>query len=277
MSEGLKGIPHIIVVLSGKGGVGKSTVAVQLARGLVAEGRRVGILDVDLCGPSIPHMLGLKGHDVHQCSEGWVPVYTDESKSLAVMSIAFLLKNDGDAVVWRGPKKHAMIKQFCSDVVWQDVEYLVIDTPPGTSDEHISTVECLQSLYPDGAVLVTTPQNIATADVRRELSFCRKTKLPVLGIIENMSGFVCPHCTECTQVFSSGGGEALAQHGNVPFLGKIPIDPALAAAAECGENFMTNGSPTSLVIRDIINNIHTEITRQADLNGYTDNNMMTES
>jgi len=238
---GLTNVPHTILVLSGKGGVGKSTVAVQLAQGLVSEGKKVGILDVDLCGPSVPQMLGLKGHEVHQCSDGWVPVYTDSSRSLAVMSIAFLLKNDNDAVVWRGPKKNAMIKQFMTEVCWDGTEYLIIDTPPGTSDEHITTVENLKSLNPDGAVLVTTPQDVATADVRRELSFCRKTNIPILGIIENMSGYVCPNCSECTNIFSSGGGKLLAEYAKVPFLGTIPIDPSLAAAEEKGKNFMTAG------------------------------------
>ncbi|XP_002160567.1 cytosolic Fe-S cluster assembly factor NUBP2 homolog isoform X1 [Hydra vulgaris] len=246
-------IKHIYLVLSGKGGVGKSTVATQIALGLVNEGKKVGILDVDLCGPSVPHMLNLKGKDVHQCSEGWVPVYTDELQQLAVMSIAFLLKNENDAVVWRGPKKNAMIKQFVSDVYWKDVEYLIIDTPPGTSDEHITTVECLQSLHPDGAILVTTPQNVATADVRREITFCRKTGIKIIGIVENMSGFVCPTCSECSNLFSSGGGEALAEYADIPFLGNIPIDPSLSAALEKGENFMNSkDSPTFDAIMRII-------------------------
>jgi len=252
MPEGVSSVSHVILVLSGKGGVGKSTVATQLACGLASLGKKVGLLDVDICGPSIPQMLNLKGKDIHQCSEGWVPVYTDDSQNLAVMSIAFLLKNENDAVVWRGPKKNAMIKQFLTDVYWKDVEYLIIDTPPGTSDEHITTVENLQSLDPDGAVLVTTPQNVATADVRREITFCRKTRIPILGIIENMSGYVCPHCTECTNIFSSGGGSALAEHAGIPFLGRLPIDPALTQALEKGENFMLTKSPTSESILNII-------------------------
>lgn len=235
MSENLKSIKHVVMVLSGKGGVGKSTVTTQLALSLVKAGKKVGILDVDLCGPSIPHMLNLQNHDVHQCSEGWVPVYTDSSQNLAVMSIGFLLKNQKDAVVWRGPKKNAMIKQFLTDVYWKDIDYLVIDTPPGTSDEHISTVEGLQSLNPDGAVLVTTPQDVATADVKRELTFCRKTNIPILGIIENMSGYVCPSCKDCTNIFSSGGGKALAELTNVPFLGTVPLDPVLTNSLDKGK------------------------------------------
>lgn len=196
----LDSVKHIVLVLSGKGGVGKSSVTTQLALTLVAKGYKVGVLDIDLTGPSAPRMFGLEGRQVHQSSAGWVPVYTDATKRLCVMSIGFLLQNRSDAVVWRGPKKTAMIRQFLSDVVWGDLDYLLIDTPPGTSDEHISVAETLkQAADPDGAVLVTTPQGVATADVRKELSFCRKVGFNVLGVVENMSGFVCPHCSVCLQ------------------------------------------------------------------------------
>ncbi|CAN7937727.1 unnamed protein product [Ixodes hexagonus] len=234
----LPGVRHIILVLSGKGGVGKSTVAVELALTLVSLGKRVGLLDVDLCGPSVPRMLNLDGHSIHQCPEGWVPVFMDQSQRLAVMSIGFLLKNRNDPVIWRGPKKHAMIRQFLGDVCWGELDYLVVDTPPGTSDEHMSTVEMLRGLNPDGAILVTTPQALSVGDVRREVTFCKKTGLPILGIIENMSGFVCPNCSECSNVFSSGGGEELAKISSVPFLGRIPIEPRLAESMENGENFV---------------------------------------
>ncbi|KAI8093866.1 cytosolic Fe-S cluster assembly factor CFD1 [Halteromyces radiatus] len=190
----LSNIKHIILVLSGKGGVGKSSVTTQLALGLVDKGFKVGVLDVDLTGPSIPRMLGLDGKKVHQASQGWVPVYADEHQRLSCMSIGFLLASKNDSVVWRGPKKNAMIKQFLQDVYWGDLDYLLIDTPPGTSDEHIGVVEYLKAFQPDGAVIVTTPQAVAVADVRKELSFCRKVKLPILGVVENMSGYICPHC-----------------------------------------------------------------------------------
>lgn len=234
--ERLQSVQHVIVVMSGKGGVGKSTVAVQLALALLERGKKVGLLDVDLCGPSIPKMFNLEKQSVHQCSEGWLPVYVDKEQRLGVMSIAFLLENEDDAIIWRGPKKTAMIKQFLSDVHWQDTEYLIIDTPPGTSDEHISVMENLRSFNPDGAILVTTPQAVAVSDVRRELTFCRKTGIPVIGIIENMSGYVCPHCTECTNIFSCGGGEALARQSGVRFLGCIPIDLQLSQGIHDGKN-----------------------------------------
>ncbi|PSN58305.1 Cytosolic Fe-S cluster assembly factor NUBP2 [Blattella germanica] len=232
----LTGVKHVILVLSGKGGVGKSTVSVQLAITLKKAGYKVGLLDIDLCGPSIPYLLRLEGKDVHQCPEGWVPVFADKDQKLAVMSIGFLLKSKNDAVVWRGPKKHAMIKQFLSDVYWQDIDYLIIDTPPGTSDEHITVMECLKTLNYDGAVLVTTPQAVSIEDVRKELTFCRKTGIPVLGIIENMSGFVCPSCSTCSNIFSKGGGESLASLAGVPFLGSVPIDPKVGLNIEIEAN-----------------------------------------
>lgn len=224
-------VRHIIVVLSGKGGVGKSSVAAQLALSL-AYGQgpdpaaRVGLLDVDLTGPSIPRMLGLEGQSVHQSTDGWVPVYTDATQCLSVMSVGFLLRSRGDSVIWRGPKKQGMIRQFLGDVRWGDLDYLVIDTPPGTSDEHISLMEAIHMYAPVG-VLVTTPQAVSLSDNLRSLDFTRKVGLPVLGLIENLSGYVCPHCDECTNVWGKGGGEALAEREHLLFLGRVPIDPAL--------------------------------------------------
>ncbi|ORZ00466.1 cytosolic Fe-S cluster assembly factor CFD1 [Syncephalastrum racemosum] len=231
-NENLSRVKHIVLVLSGKGGVGKSSVTTQLALGLTHKGLKVGVLDIDLTGPSIPRMLGLDNSQVHQSSQGWVPVYADADKNLACMSIGFLLSNKTDSVVWRGPKKTAMIKQFLQDVCWGDLDYLLVDTPPGTSDEHIAIVENLKDYSPDGAVVVTTPQGVAIADVRKELSFCRKVKLPVLGVVENMSGFVCPHCAECTNIFASGGGENMANEFGIPFLGRVPIDPGFTTMVE---------------------------------------------
>ncbi|KAI5728075.1 hypothetical protein M8J77_011148 [Diaphorina citri] len=219
----LDGVKHVILVLSGKGGVGKSTVSTQLALGLKDKGFKVGILDIDLCGPSVPHLLNIENSDVHQCPEGWVPVYTDASQTLAVMSIGFLLKNRDDAIIWRGPKKTAMIRQFINDVCWKDVDYLIIDTPPGTSDEHITVMECLREVQCDGAVLVTTPQAVSIEDVRKEITFCKKTNIKILGLIENMSGYTCPHCKECSNIFSSGGGKSLAEYAEIPYLGSLPL------------------------------------------------------
>uniref|UniRef100_A0A6J0UW27 Cytosolic Fe-S cluster assembly factor NUBP2 isoform X2 n=1 Tax=Pogona vitticeps TaxID=103695 RepID=A0A6J0UW27_9SAUR len=234
----LAGVQHIILVLSGKGGVGKSTISTELALALSHAGKKVGILDVDLCGPSIPRMLNVQDCDVHQCDSGWVPVFVDQDKSIALMSIGFLLEKPDDAVVWRGPKKNALIKQFVTDVTWGELDFLIVDTPPGTSDEHISIVEALRPYKPLGAILVTTPQAVSVGDVRRELTFCKKTGLRVLGIVENMSGFICPHCTECTNVFSKGGGQELAKHSGVPLLGCVPLDPQISQSLEEGKDFL---------------------------------------
>ncbi|XP_048759810.1 cytosolic Fe-S cluster assembly factor NUBP2 homolog isoform X2 [Ostrea edulis] len=253
----LSAVRHVILVLSGKGGVGKSTVATQVALGLRHAGKKVGLLDVDLCGPSIPRMFNVHQQDIHQCSEGWLPVFVDKEQKLALMSIGFLVENEKDAIIWRGPKKTAMIKQFLQDVVWRDIDYLVIDTPPGTTDEHISTIENLKTYNPDGAILVTTPQAVSVGDVKREITFCRKTHIPVIGIIENMSGFVCPNCTECTNVFSKGGGQALAKEYHVPFLGCIPLDPELSKCSDNGKNFIEHyeGSPTLHAIQKVVDRL----------------------
>ncbi|KAI9145148.1 P-loop containing nucleoside triphosphate hydrolase protein [Paraphysoderma sedebokerense] len=247
VATNLSKVKHIILVLSGKGGVGKSSVTTQLALSLVHKGFRVGVLDIDLCGPSIPRMFHLDGQQVHQASNGWIPVYADNEKRLGVMSIGFLLQNKDDAIVWRGPKKNAMIRQFLADVYWDDLDYLIIDTPPGTSDEHISLAEYLKSLNPDGAVVVTTPQAVALSDVRKELSFCKKVKLPVIGVVENMSGFICPHCADCTPIFSSGGGKQTAEDFEVPYLGSVPIDPTFTALIESTESNLLLEYPKSKI------------------------------
>ncbi|PRD27042.1 UNVERIFIED_CONTAM: Cytosolic Fe-S cluster assembly factor NUBP2-like protein [Trichonephila clavipes] len=190
---GIEGVKNIILVLSGKGGVGKSSVAAHLALTLRDLNFKVGLLDVDLCGPSIPLMLGLEGEVIHQSSDGWIPVFTDSSQSFAVVSMSFLLNDKKDAVVWRGPKKNAMIKQFLSDVCWPKLDYLVVDFPPGTTDEHITLVENLKTHKNAAAILVTTPQ-------------------------------------ECSAVFSKGGGEKLAKTSDLCFLGSLPVDPVFAAS-----------------------------------------------
>ncbi|KAJ2961111.1 hypothetical protein NQZ79_g3620 [Umbelopsis isabellina] len=243
------------------GGVGKSSVTTQLSLALVNQGFKVGVLDVDLTGPSIPRMLGLDGKQVHQASSGWVPVYADESQRLCCMSIGFLLQNKNDSVgmpgdgigvsqlITNGRTFTAMIKQFLQDVCWGELDYLVIDTPPGTSDEHISVVEYLKAFNPDGAVIVTTPQGVALADVRKELSFCKKVQLPILGVVENMSGFVCPHCAVCILValvisypeHAVCGGESMAKDYQIPFLGRVPIDPQFTSMVETeGEGSYVN-------------------------------------
>jgi Mrp family chromosome partitioning ATPase len=232
----LSGVEHVILVLSGKGGVGKSSVTVQLALSLARRGHKVGVLDVDLTGPNIPRMFNVESEKVTQGAGGWIPVpvstLAENGGSICCMSLGFLLRDRGDSVVWRGPKKTAMIRQFMTDVVWGELDYLLIDTPPGTSDEHISLAEQMRTVNPDGAVIVTTPQAVATADVRKEINFCKKVGLSILGVVENMSGFVCPHCSECTNVFSSGGGKVMAEQFSVDFFGAVPIDPSFNLTIE---------------------------------------------
>jgi Mrp family chromosome partitioning ATPase len=224
-------IKNKILILSGKGGVGKSTLTTSLALTLVSEGYRVGVLDIDLTGPSLPLMFGLQEQKIHQNEDGWIPVYTDDTKSLGVVSLGFLLGSDREAVIWRGPKKNAMITQFVNEIYWGELDFLLIDTPPGTSDEHISIVGLLKAQL-TGGILITTPQAISLIDVAREYSFCQKTGVPVLGLVENMSGFVCEFCSECTDLLSSGGGETFAKEKGIQFLGRLPIDPKLTSLIE---------------------------------------------
>ena len=201
--ETLRRIRHTIVVLSGKGGVGKSTVAVNLAMALAMSGRQVGLLDVDLHGPSVPTMLGLAGTKLDIEDGKLVPADYD---LLKVISIGFLLERADDAVIWRGPAKAGVIKQLVEEVVWGDLDYLIVDCPPGTGDEPLSVVQTLGAI--DGAVIVTTPQDVALADVRKSISFCHTMHVPVLGVVENMSGLICPHCSQQIDLFKTGGGEA---------------------------------------------------------------------
>ncbi|KAI0566682.1 Nucleotide-binding protein [Gracilaria domingensis] len=234
-------IRHKILVLSGKGGVGKSTISAQLALCLAAQGFQVGLLDVDVCGPSIPHMLGVAGEEVRMSASGWSPVYVEEN--LALMSIGFMLSNRDDAVIWRGARKTGLIKQFLRDVDWGELDYLIVDSPPGTSDEHISLVQMMRQCDVDGAVIVTTPQEVSLLDVRKEINFCRKSDTPVLGVVENMAGFVCEHCKHCTDIFfpSSGGALTMCKEMDVRHLGKIPLDPAVSKASEMGKSVFEDG------------------------------------
>jgi ATP-binding protein involved in chromosome partitioning len=242
-------IRHKVVVLSGKGGVGKSTVAVNLAMALKMAGKRVGLLDVDIHGPSVPTMLGLEGRQLHGVEGGLEPV---DLAGLKVMSLGFLLQNPDEAVIWRGPLKYGVIKQFLKDVAWGDLDYLIIDSPPGTGDEPLSVCQLIGTL--DGAVVVTTPQRVAAVDVRKSITFCRQLHLPVIGIVENMSGFACPKCGEVTQILRTGGGRRIAADMGVRFLGAIPMDPKIAEACDNGQAFVHHdaSSATAKIMQTII-------------------------
>jgi Mrp family chromosome partitioning ATPase len=242
-------IAHKIVVLSGKGGVGKSTVAVNLAMALKLAGKRVGLLDIDIHGPSVPTMLGLDHLMTRGDEEGLLPL---ELEGIKVMSIGFLLQNRNDAVIWRGPMKHNVIKQFLKDVAWGDLDYLIVDSPPGTGDEPLAVCQLIGQL--DGAVIVTTPQRVAEQDVRKSITFCHQLRVPVLGVVENMSGFICPKCGEMTHILPAGGGKRLAVDMRVRFLGSIPMDPAIAEACDSGHVFIHHysTSATAQLMRQII-------------------------
>lgn len=232
-------IKQAILVMSGKGGVGKSTVASQLALSLAMKDCKVGLLDVDICGPSLARMLNKEDGEIIQTDNGWKPVRVSTDLHVYLMSMAFLTNNKNSAVIWRGPKKHSMIEKFITGVDWNEIDHLIVDTPPGTSDEHISLVELLkQNNIPVNVILVTTPQIVACNDVRREIGFCKASGVKIVGIIENMAGYVCPHCSECTNIFSSNGGRSLSELSGLKFLGSIPMDSNLCKCTETGRSFV---------------------------------------
>ncbi len=242
-------IKNTICVLSGKGGVGKSTVAVNLATALAEAGKKVGLLDVDIHGPSVPTMLGLGHHPLVGDADGVEPIIAG---SLKVMSVGFLNEDADNPFIWRGPMKMGVIKQFLGDVEWGALDYLIIDCPPGTGDEPLSICQLIEN--PTGAVIVTTPQKVAAVDVRKSLRFCSKLEMPVLGIVENMSGFACPKCGEVVHIFHAGGGETMATDFDVPFLGALPLDPSIGLACDAGEPFIQShaASETAQILRQII-------------------------
>ncbi len=234
LKQRMDNIGQKLLVLSGKGGVGKSTVAVNLAMSLALAGKKVGLLDVDLHGPSVPKILGLDGQRPETKADSLVPIQVMEN--LSVLSVGMLLDDNKTAVIWRGPMKYNVIKQFLKDTSWGKLDYLVVDSPPGTGDEPLAVA---QMVGQDAlAVVVTTPQDVAIADVRRSVSFCNTLNLRVAGIIENMSGFVCPKCGDKIDLFKTGGGESLAEEMNVPFLGRIPLDPNIVTSGDNGKAFV---------------------------------------
>ncbi|MBN2516984.1 MAG: P-loop NTPase [Deltaproteobacteria bacterium] len=234
-------IKHKIMVLSGKGGVGKSTVAVNVAVALAMNGRKVGILDTDFHGPSVPTLLNLD--KARPSSDGTSILPVEFVEGIKVMSIGFLLQNQDDAVIWRGPMKMNVIKQLLSEVNWGELDYLVIDFPPGTGDEPLSVAQLLPNS--DGAIIVTTPQDLSTNDVRKCINFCRQVNVPVLGVLENMSGLVCPHCGNVIDIFKKGGGETMAKQMNVAFMGSIPVEPLIVDASDSGKPFVYHYSKTA--------------------------------
>lgn len=258
----LANIGRKILVLSGKGGVGKSTFTAMLAHAFATDtATTVGVMDTDICGPSIPKMMGVEKDTIHVSNAGWEPVWVTDN--LGVMSVQFMLPSRDDAVIWRGPKKNGLIKQFLKDVEWGDLDYLLVDTPPGTSDEHLSVNTYLKESGVDGAIIVTTPQEVSLLDVRKEIDFCRKAGIPILGIVENMSGFVCSNCKHRNQVFkaTTGGAGQLAKETGIPFLGAVPLDPRIGMACDYGESFLDSfpTSPACAALLAVVKNVNVQL------------------
>jgi ATP-binding protein involved in chromosome partitioning len=234
-------VKHVILVLSGKGGVGKSTVSTNLASALAAHGRQVGLLDLDMHGPNIPKMLGIEDQRPAVLEKNMEPVHV--TGNLAVMSMAFLLPDASTPVIWRGPMKMAAIQQFLAEVNWGSLDYLIVDLPPGTGDEALTIAQLAPNVQ--GAVIVTTPQDVAVLDAVKAIKFIERLELPVIGIIENMSGMVCPHCGESIELFGRGGGRKAAEDLGVPYLGAIPLDPAMVKAGDEGRPYILRHADTA--------------------------------
>jgi len=232
MKDALGKIKHKFLVMSGKGGVGKTSVSVNIAIALANRGFKVGVMDVDLHGPDVPRMLGLRGMVGAGANEKLAPIaYSDNLKAISIES---LMPNKDDAVIWRGPLKHSAISQFISDVDWGDLDFLIVDSPPGTGDEPLSVAQTISDCRP---LIVTTPQEVALWDIRKSINFCKKIERDLFGLVENMSGYVCPHCGKTVELFGTGGGEKTAKEFGINFLGRIPFDPNLVKAGDEGTSF----------------------------------------
>jgi ATP-binding protein involved in chromosome partitioning len=246
----LENIKKIILVLSGKGGVGKSTVSTNIAYSLYMSGNKVGLLDADIHGPNIPLMLGIEGMKLSDLRTPY-----EISNNLKVASVSFFLENAHNPVVLRGPAKTSTLLQLIEDVEWGDLDYMVVDLPPGTGDEALTAAQNLGNI--DGVVIVTTPQTVSLLDTKKSINFAKKLDIPILGIVENMSGLVCPHCNEVVDVFKTGGGEEAAKDLGINFLGKIPLDPGIVHAGDEGKPYVLSGKtePTLTSINSIVSSI----------------------
>jgi Mrp family chromosome partitioning ATPase len=235
LKERMLKVKHPLIVMSGKGGVGKSTVAVNLAYALSLTNNSVGILDIDLHGPNIAKMLGIEKHSLCNLELEIKPV--EVLCNLKAVSVALTGYDSDQPIIWRGPMKSAVIRQFLADVNWGELDYLVIDSPPGTGDEPLSACQSIPNV--SGIIIVTTPQDVAILDARKSVLFAKEIKIPVVGIIENMSGFICPHCHAETDIFKKGGGEKAAQELKVPFLGRVPFEPEFVEFGDKGTPFVS--------------------------------------
>ena len=253
LKENLSKIKNKLIVISGKGGVGKTTVAVNLAYGLAMRGKKTGILDVDIHGPNIAKMLGIENERLMTSGTEIEPVKVLDN--LKAVSLALMIKDQDQPIIWRGPLKMITIKQLLADVNWGELDYLIIDSPPGTGDEPLSVCQLIPDI--NGALIVTTPQGVAILDSRKSVGFARQLKIPFVGIIENMSGFVCPHCQKEIDLFGRGGGEQAALDMAVPFLGSIPIEPDMVKSGDSGQPFIhfKEKTTTAKIIGEIIDKI----------------------
>jgi ATP-binding protein involved in chromosome partitioning len=247
----LSKIKHKIAVISGKGGVGKSTVTANLAMAFAMQGNKVGVLDADIHGPCIPKMLGLKGQTLKGSPDGQLLPVTGKL-GIKVASVDFLLKNDETPVIWRGPLKMRLIQQFLSDIAWSELDFLFVDLPPGTGDEPLSVMQLIPDM--DGVVIVTMPSEVSEAVVKKSVTFAKQVGIPVIGIIENLSGFVCPDCGKKIDIFKSGGGKRIAQDLSIPYLGSIPIDPQVCDDSDSGVPFIAKNpnQPTAKAFTEIV-------------------------
>ncbi len=245
-------IKHKIAIISGKGGVGKSTVTVNLATAFAMQGKSVGVLDADIHGPSVPRLLGLEGKQAKTSPMGLFPV--DGPLGMKVMSIDFFLPEQAPTI-WRGPLKMRAIRQFLSDVEWGELDFLFIDLPPGTGDEPLSIAQLLPDI--DGVVIVTMPSELSSSIVKKAITFAQRLNMPIIGVVENMSGFICPHCNEKIEIFQSGGGKKMAQEMEVAFLGSIPIDPKVGVDSDKGTPFVLShkDSAAAKAFMEIVKNV----------------------
>jgi len=232
VNASLEKIKNKFLVMSGKGGVGKTSVSVNLAIALANKGFKVGIMDVDIHGPDVPRMLGIEGMLSINANQKLEP--KRYSENLSAVSIESLIQSKDDAIIWRGPMKHSAIKQFIGEVEWGNLDYLIIDSPPGTGDEPLTIAQTISDAQ---TIIVTTPQEVSLADVRKSINFCKTVKIQIFGLLENMSGCTCPHCGEMIELFGSGGGEKTAYATGIKFLGKIPFDPKMVTCGDAGTSF----------------------------------------
>ena len=241
VNESLGKIKNKILVMSGKGGVGKTSTSVNLSIALADKGYNVGIMDVDLHGPDVPRMLGLEGTPQVNENKKLSPI--SYSESLKAISIESFTPNKDDAIIWRGPLKFSAIKQFIGDIDWGNLDFLIIDAPPGTGDEPLTVAQTISDAK---AIIVTTPQEVALADVRKSINFCKTVKMEIFGLIENMSSFSCPHCGEMIELFGTGGGEKTANQMGIRFLGRIPFDPKMVACGDSGVCYQESHSDSAV-------------------------------